>query len=93
MPHLPFLPVRAYSRKLPFSTHPIPLTLRVRPVSANTAITASLHAPVPSRPTPSRPPEMDERISEGRNEGDEGEAEGWSVRMRRELEVKEERME
>jgi hypothetical protein len=36
---------------------------------------------------------MDERISEGRNEGDEGEAEGWSVRMRRELEVNEERKE
>ena len=70
-----------YSKNPFFSTHPIPLTLLTFPVSAKTVAQASRHAPLPSDPAESSPPGALARISDGRKEGDEGEAEGWRLRM------------
>lgn len=64
------------SKNPAFSTHPMPLTLLTFPVSARTTPTASLHAPPPLPVAESSPPGVEASISEGRNEGDEGDEEG-----------------
>lgn len=64
------------ARNAAFSVQPMPPTLRTLPVSAKTMAQASRHAPV----VDDRPPGADARISDGRNEGEDGEAEGCRVR-------------
>lgn len=63
----------------------MPLTLLTRPSSAKVVATASLQAPSPFLPTPSNPPAVLDKISEGKNDGDEGEWEGWRVLMWRDF--------
>ena len=74
-----------YSMKPSFSTQSS-LTRLVRPVSPKITEHASLHAPLPSRPAASSPPGTEARISDGRKEGEDGEAEGWRVRSVSDLE-------
>jgi len=76
-----------YSINPSFSTQPN-LTRLLRPVSPRTTEHASLHAPLPSLPAASKPPGTEASISEGRNEGEEGDAEGWRVRSVNEREGK-----
>ena len=63
----------------------MPLTLLTLPSSASVTATPSLQAPSPFFPTPSNPPGVLLNISEGKNEGEEGECEGWRVLICRDL--------
>jgi hypothetical protein len=71
--------ISQYSKNPPFCSHPMPATRRVRPVSARMTAHASRHAVV-LLVAAARPPGWEARICEGRNDGEDGDADGCSVR-------------